>query len=257
MFALIAMMLAVVLAVGGFTSIQAAKQKKADNEKIAKELESIGDITVKEGEVLPSLKDQFDQTTMIDKNSIKADIQSVDVTVPGDYEIKYTFHDIKGVKRQKTISCTVTPDLEKHVDGLEDIDIELGEELPKADTTYDNYIDEVVRDDSKIDLEKAGSYPVTYTIIGTDGDMLEIEKTATIRNPVDKAKATVKKENDSTKTGNILNDQEESQTGNVEEAAPKEYTVPTSDNSAVIPYVLLFSISLFAMALGIRRFAKI
>lgn len=244
MFALIAIMLATVLAVGGFTSIQVAKQKKADNEKLAKELESIGDITVKEGEVLPSLKDQFDQTTMIDKNSIKADIQSVDVTIPGDYEIKYTFNDIKGAKWQKTISCTVIPNLEKHVEGLDDIDIELGEKLPKADITYDDFVDEVVRDDGKIDTEKAGSYPIIYTIIGIDGDMIEVEKTATIRNPVEKTKTMVKKDNGDVQTGNTFDNQTKSQTGNVEEAEPKEYTVPTNDSSAVIPYIWLLVVSL-------------
>ena len=181
MIAFIAIALAVVCGVGGYLAIQQTRQNAADNEKISSEMAKIEDnVVIREGAALPAPEETFRDTTMIDKNSIKADIKEVDVTVPGTYEVEYTFNDIKGQSRSKTVSYTVEANLLDHVDGLSDIQVDYGENLPPVNAVYDEYIESVERDDSMVDNETPGEYTVTYSILGKDGNIETVEKKATV-----------------------------------------------------------------------------
>lgn len=248
MIACIALALSLILAVGGYSTIQASQKEKADNARIAQELEKIEDITVMEGDVLPGLSDMFDETTMINQDSVVADIQQVDVTTPGEYEITYTFQDVNGVKRELKRKCIVKPDLEKHVEGIDDIVIEQGEEIPEEDITFDSQIDSVVRDVDDVDVDKPGTYTINYSIMGVDGDVKNIEKTATVHEiAVEANEATAEDLDDAAEDASGFGEpEEEAQTGNVEPVV-KDVTVPTGDATFIWLWMLLFVMAVLTM----------
>lgn len=256
--AILAIFLAFAAAAAGYVSIVNAQQAKEENAKIAKELETIDDVTVKEGEVLPSLKDAFKKTTMIDKNSINANIQDVDVTTPGIYKITYTFFDINGEEREKTINCIVKVDLEKHVEGLDDIEIDCGEDIPEEKLSHDELVENIIRDTDAVKTDKAGTYPVKYTILGVDGEMAEVERTAIVKEVItsdSNKKAEV--------TDNDLDTTEETETpvveaGNIENTSIRDNTVPTGDETNVAIWIIMMfcAAAVPAIWIGARKLNK-
>lgn len=164
-----------------YVAMQKEKKLKKENFQIAEMLTKIDDVTVKEGESLPNLKKNIEDMGLIKPDTLQINIQNVDVTVPGDYDIIYSFKDIHGNERTKTVQCTVEADLLEHVYGMENIQTDCGEKLPEATLTYDEeYISGVTRDDSQMDTDSPGSYPIIYTILGTDGKMEESQYLATV-----------------------------------------------------------------------------
>lgn len=167
-----------------YVAMQKEKKLKKENVQIAEMLTKIDDVTVKEGESLPNLKKNIEDMGLIKPDTLQINIQNVDVTVPGDYDIIYSFKDIHGNERTKTVQCTVEADLLEHVYGMENIQTDCGEKLPEATLTYDEeYISGVTRDDSQMDTDSPGSYPsypIIYTILGTDGKMEESQYLATV-----------------------------------------------------------------------------
>lgn len=98
---------AVVCCGGGYVAMQNEKKVKQENVQISEMLDKLPDITVKEGESLPDLKNNIEDTSMIEPDTLKVDIQNVDITVPGTYDVVYSFKDIHGNERSKTVQCKV------------------------------------------------------------------------------------------------------------------------------------------------------
>lgn len=246
MLAGIAVVLAVCCVAGGYVAIQNQRKVEAVNASITKELAKIENIEIMEGGSLPDLKSELD-SEYISPGSVDVDIQNVDVTVPGTYNIVYNFKDVQGNNRTKTVTCTVNVDLKKHVQGIEDFTVNYGEALPESNITYDEYIDSVTRDDSEVDVMMPGSYPVTYAILGTDGRMETEECLATVLDtrPEPTPEPTAPPQ-----------PKEKTETGNVE-VVQKDQTVKTSDDAPVIFYTaLLMSVFVAAIIFRIKKIRK-
>lgn len=255
----ICLSMAVVLAAGGGILIRNEKETEAYNKQITQELDRIGNITVSEGESLPNMDNLFADAELVNMESLQADIQNVDVTVPGEYEVLYTFLDTKGNERQKSVTCTVTADLESHVYGMDDIVVDYGEDLPPLDVTYDEWVDSVVRDDTQVNTESPGTYPIVYSILGTDGELEEVEYHATVLDTRPEPTATpIPTPSPDQEQGTDLGGQGQAeqapQTGNIEQ--PIQQVVKTGDTTSVLPVVALFTISAAGIALSIFLLRK-
>lgn len=224
---------AVVCCGGGYVALQNEKKVKQENVQISEMLDKLPDITVKEGESLPDLKSSVEDTSMIEPDTLKVDIQNVDITVPGTYDVVYSFTDIHGNERSKTVQCKVEANLLDHVYGMDDIQTDCGKELPKDETTYDEeYVSSVTRDDSEVDIDTPGTYNITYTILGTDGSMEEADRLAKV---LEIAETTPEPE----EVTETPAPEEESipDTGNVEKVE-KDTTVKTGDETNIMLWVL-------------------
>lgn len=236
--AVLAGLLCVVCVAGGYIAYNNAQQEKEFNKKVATELDTVPDIVVQEGNTLPSMDESFEQTTTIDKDSIVANIQNVDITTPGNYEVTYNFTDVNGQERQKTVNCTVKANLEEHVEGMEDITVDYNGKMPESNVTYDSYIDSVTRDDSSVDITTPGTYPITYTILGTDGEMISVDHLATVidtrpdPSPTPAPKTKQKDKEKTVETGNVAKN-----------TVTKDHTVQTGDSSNVIFVILILIIA--------------
>lgn len=154
-----------------------AEQEQFDAQ-VEEALGKIDTIQVTEKGQLPSVDSVFAGTEdVIDIGSVVPNIQEVDTSTPGEYEVKYNFKDVRGGDRVATVKCDVRPELESHVSGLQNIEIDAGDELPTdIDCQYDPaYINSVTLNTDMVDAEEAGIYEITYTILGTNGDMKEVD----------------------------------------------------------------------------------
>ena len=174
---LIAIVVAAVVAVGGvggYMMYQKKAEEKAYNEEVKKAINSLPSIVVYEKEDLPTVESEFANAgSCIDINSVEPDISNVYTTEPGEYEVKYTFKDSKGEQRTATVPCIVKPELSMHVTGMKDIEIDKGDDLPtESGCEYDDqYVSSVTLNTENVDNEEAGTYDISYTILGVDNDM--------------------------------------------------------------------------------------
>lgn len=163
---------------GGYLYTQKQAEAKAYEEKVSAAISSLAPIEVYENEDLPTISDEFAGTEdVIDINSIEPDISNVYTSEPGTYEVNYTFTDTNGTERTTTVACTVKPELASHVEGMTDIEIDRGDDVPEEaeDITYDEYVDSVTMNTENVDNTIAGIYDISYTILGTDGDMKTVD----------------------------------------------------------------------------------
>lgn len=177
---LIAVVLVAVLAaggVGGYTVYQKKVAEKKYEHEMTKTISSLPPITVYEKEDLPSVSDEFKGTEpIINIDSVTPDISGVHTNEPGEYDVKYNFKDNKGTDRIATVKCTVKPELASHVEGMQDIEIDKGDELPtESGCTFDDYVSSVTLNTDEVDNEEAGTYDISYTILGADGDMKTVD----------------------------------------------------------------------------------
>lgn len=222
---------AVVCCGGGYVAMQNEKKVKQENVQISEMLDKLPDITVKEGESLPDLKNNIEDTSMIEPDTLKVDIQNVDITVPGTYDVVYSFKDIHGNERSKTVQCKVEANLLDHVYGMDDIETDCGKELPKDETTFDEeYVSSVTRDDSEVDIDTPGTYNITYTVLGTDGSMEEADRLAKVLETAETTQAPEEIVETPAPT-----EETTPETGNVEPI--EQETVKTGDNTNVTGYV--------------------
>ena len=145
---LIAVVLVAVLAAGGaggYTVYQKKVAEKKYEQDMTKTISSLPAITVYEKEDLPSVEEEFKGTeSNINIDSITPDISGVHTSEPGEYDVKYTFKDSHGTDRTATVKCTVKPELASHVEGMQDIEIDKGDELPtESGCTFDDYVSSV------------------------------------------------------------------------------------------------------------------
>lgn len=177
---LIAVVVAAVLAAGGaggYMVYQKKTEEKAYETKMAATINSLPTIVVYEKQDLPTIEEEFEGTgDVIDLETVEPDISNVYTSEPGEYEVKYAFQDTKGTQRTATVKCEVRPELASHVDGMKDIEIDKGDDLP-ADSgcTFDEYIDSVTLNTEDVDNTEAGTYDISYTILGADGEMKTVD----------------------------------------------------------------------------------
>ena len=178
---LIAIVVAAVVAVGGaggYMMYQKKAEEKAYNEEVKQAINSLPSIVVYEKEDLPTVESEFANAgSCIDINSVEPDISNVYTTEPGEYEVKYTFKDSKGEQRTATVPCVVKPELSMHVTGMKDIEIDKGDDLPtESGCEYDDqYVSSVTLNTENVDNEEAGTYDISYTILGVDNDMKTVD----------------------------------------------------------------------------------
>lgn len=177
---LIAVVAAAVLVVGGaggYMTYQQKQEEKAYEAKMIETINNLPEIVVYEHEELPAVEEEFAGTeNVINIESIQPDISSVYTSEPGKYEVKYTFNDSNGEQRSTAVVCHVKPDLAKHASGMKDIEIDKGDELPTTnDCTFDDYVDSVTLNTDMVDNEEAGTYDISYTILGADGEMKTVD----------------------------------------------------------------------------------
>ena len=223
---------AVVCCGGGYVAMQNEKKVKQENVQISEMLDKLPDITVKEGESLPDLKNNIEDTSMIEPDTLKVDIQNVDITVPGTYDVVYSFKDIHGNERSKTVQCKVEANLLDHVYGMDDIETDCGKELPKDETTFDEeYVSSVTRDDSEVDIDTPGTYNITYTVLGTDGSMEEADRLAKVLETAETTQAP-----EEIVETPVPTEETTPETGNVEPI--EQETVKTGDNTNVTGWII-------------------
>lgn len=168
---------AVAIGAGGYIVYQQKTEANAYEKQMTQTIAQLPPITVYEREDLPSIEEEFAGTEkVIDIESIQPDISNVYTAEPGDYDVKYTFNDSNGEQRTATVACTVKPNLALHVDGMKNIEIDKGEEIPvNTGCTFDEYIDSVSLSTDDVNNEEAGTYDIYYTILGTNGEMQTID----------------------------------------------------------------------------------
>lgn len=176
----IAVIVAAVLAAGGaggYVVYQKKTEEKAYEAKMATTISSLPTITVYEKQDLPTIEDEFSGTgDVIDLETVEPDISNVYTSEPGEYEVKYSFKDTKGTQRTATVQCVVRPELASHVDGMKDIEIDKGDDLPTdSGCTFDEYIDSVTLNTEDVDNMEAGTYNISYTILGKDGELKTVD----------------------------------------------------------------------------------
>lgn len=240
------------LGVGGYSTYTQKQEQAKYNEEIQSAISQIETISVMEGEALPSNEDVLGGVEYINMDTVVADIQSVDVTTPGDYTVTYTFNDSKGTERTVDVPCVVSPELVNHVAGLSDIEVDYGEELPEIDCTYDEYINSVTRTED-VNIEEPGTYPVTYTILGANGEMEEVEYTCTVNDtrpsptPTPTPAPTPVKEKETeaeteAETETETEAESEGAVGNIPQTEAE--TVQTGDNTSIAAFVAAIIICL-------------
>ena len=257
---LVAVVGIVALGAGGYTTYTAKQEQAKYNEKIQTAISQIKTVSVTEGETLPSNEDVLGGVEYINMDTVVADIQSVDVTTPGDYTVSYTFEDSKGTERTVDIPCVVQPELVNHVTGLSDIEIDYGEPLPEVDCTYDEYVNSVTRTED-VNVEEPGTYPVTYTILGVNGEMEEVEYTCTVNDtrpsptptpiPTPVKETEVETETE-IETENTTEEETEVAVGNVPQTETE--TVQTGDASNITVFVS--AIILCAGVIGVLLYVQ-
>lgn len=250
---------------GGYTMYQKKAQEKQYEKEMSETIANLPTITIYEKEDLPSVEEEFAGTEKkIKIDSVQPDISNVYATEPGTYDVKYTFEDTKGQQRTATVKCEVKPELASHVTGLKDIEIDKGDEIPEeVECTYDDYIDSVTLNTENVDNLEAGTYDISYTLIGADGDMKTVDGyTCTVNEvatptptPTPKPTATPEptKTPDSTKaqeenTEANAEGQDQNQDSTVGNVEVQENVVETGDENNVLAIAALLVVCLGAAA---------
>lgn len=135
--------------------------------------------------------------------------------------------------------------------GLEDIEIEAGEELPQSlyEVLGNEKVAKVMVDTAKVDTTTAGKYPITYVYLDTDGN--EYEKTI---------QCVVTEKEDVPNFG--TQEMEEEQTGLQEEIQehtsvnPANSVPKTADFENLLFYSILAGVSFFTVCCGIAKKKK-
>lgn len=162
---------------GGYLTYQKQAEQKAYEAQMTATISSLPTITMYEKQDLPTVEEEFAGTeNVIDIDSIQPDISNVYATEPGTYEVNYTFNDSKGEQRTATVKCEVKPELASHVTGMQNITIDKGDPVPTdAGCSFDEYVDSVTLNTEDVDNEEAGTYDISYTILGANGEMKTVD----------------------------------------------------------------------------------
>lgn len=162
---------------GGYLTYQKKAEQEAYEAQMTATISSLPTITMYEKEDLPTIEEEFAGTeSLIDIDSVQPDISNVYASEPGEYEVNYTFNDSKGEQRTATVKCEVKPELASHVTGMQNITIDKGDPIPTdSGCSFDEYVDSVTLNTEDVDNEEAGTYDISYTILGANGEMKTID----------------------------------------------------------------------------------
>lgn len=71
----------------------------------------------------------------------------------------------------------IAEELSSYVNGIADVEIQVGDEIPNPEVTFDsNYIESVSVDTSKVNKDVMGAYVISYIITGIDGSTQTVER---------------------------------------------------------------------------------
>lgn len=162
---------------GGYLTYQKKAEQEAYEAQMTATISSLPTITMYEKEDLPTIEEEFAGTeSLIDIDSVQPDISNVYASEPGEYEVNYTFNDSKGEQRTATVKCEVKPELASHVTGIQNITIDKGDPIPTdSGCSFDEYVDSVTLNTEDVDNEEAGTYDISYTILGANGEMKTVD----------------------------------------------------------------------------------
>ena len=162
---------------GGYLTYQKKAEQEAYEAQMTATISSLPTITMYEKEDLPTIEEEFAGTeSLIDIDSVQPDISNVYASEPGEYEVNYTFNDSKGEQRTATVKCEVKPELASHVTGMQNITIDKGDPIPTdSGCSFDEYVDSVTLNTEDVDNEEAGTYDISYTILGANGEMKTVD----------------------------------------------------------------------------------
>jgi carboxyl-terminal processing protease len=180
-------LIALIVLLAVFT-LAACEGLDTDGDIVAPIFDGIADIEYTMGEDVPDLLDGVTAIDRVDGNltdSIEVDRGDLDFNEEGVYEVTFTVTDNDGNVRTKTITVTVIePDLDlvaPDILGAVDLEYTIGDDQPDylAGVTAEDFFDgdltdEIVVDDSDVNLEEPGTYDLTYSVSDEAGNV-EIE----------------------------------------------------------------------------------
>ncbi len=143
----------------------------------------------------PQIEGVKDQTTKVNKSldllngvtatdkedgdltsSIVVDDSTLDITIPGEYEVTYSVSDSDGNNTMEIITVEVLSNESPQIEGAKDQTIKVNESLnllngvTAADKEDGDLTGSIVVDDSKLDITSPGKYEVTYSVTDSDGN---------------------------------------------------------------------------------------
>ncbi|MGD9901452.1 MAG: immunoglobulin-like domain-containing protein [Spirochaetales bacterium] len=120
-------------------------------------------------------------------SAIVADDSEVDLTTVGTYTLTYTVEDNSGNEATETVNVVVVDTTDPQINGAQNLFLAAGSETPNwigsiiATDSYDgNLTNEIVVDDSAVDLMTTGAYTLTYTVADTSDNEASVEVTITV-----------------------------------------------------------------------------
>ena len=146
------------------------------------------DFEVKLGDAVPNPNLSYDADHVA---SVTVDTSEVDTSEPGTYKIIFVIVGMDGETVNVEKTCTVLdneepapkpedPDkkeLHDYVKNLDDIEMQVGSDIPVPTVSFDgSVIESVTIDTSAVDKDTVGAYPITYVITGLDGSVENVEK---------------------------------------------------------------------------------
>ncbi|WP_368370341.1 hypothetical protein [Ruminococcus sp. RTP21484sp1_RTP31023st1_H8_RTP31023_210422] len=146
------------------------------------------DFEVKLGDAVPNPNLSYDTDHVA---SVTVDTSEVDTSEPGTYKIIFVIVGMDGETVNVEKTCTVLdneepapepedPDkkeLHDYVKNLDDIEMQVGSDIPVPTVSFDgSVIESVTIDTSAVDKDTVGTYPITYVITGLDGSVENVEK---------------------------------------------------------------------------------
>ena len=146
------------------------------------------DIEVRQGDDIQIPAVSFDESYV---KSVDVDTSTVDKDTAGVYKFTYIITSVNGttmnVEKQCTVRAIETPvapeekQLYEYVMGMDDYEIKVGESVPNPNLVYDiDHVASVTIDTSDVNNAVAGTYKVIFTIVGMDGETVNVEKTCTV-----------------------------------------------------------------------------
>ncbi|WP_139063842.1 immunoglobulin-like domain-containing protein [Bacillus sp. FJAT-27986] len=122
---------------------------------------------------------------------------TVNVNKPGTYKLTYTVSDKAGNKATKQRNVTVVDKVVPVINGVEDVELPFGQEFDslKGVTATDNYDGDLtskIKVEGTVNVEKAGSYPLTYSVTDQSGNEATVKRTVTVIDSTDPILSGVK-----------------------------------------------------------------
>ena len=166
------------------TETETETEPKTEQKQLYEYVMGMDDITIKAGETIPEPNLVYDTAHVA---SVVFDTSAVNKDIAGTYKVVFVITGIDGSTMNVEKTCTVTEQeteskpLYEYVYGMEDIEIQVGEDVSVSQITYDEaHVASIVCDTSAVDKNVAGTYKIVFMITGVDGSTVNVEKTCTV-----------------------------------------------------------------------------